>query len=55
MKKLTVVFAVLVSGFVNAQTTEEIDQYDTSKYEIIYTNVNSVIDRCIESIYILRI
>ena len=27
IKKLTVVFAVVVSGFVNGQTTEEIDQY----------------------------
>jgi hypothetical protein len=39
MKKLTVVFAVLVSGFLNGQTTEEIEQYDTSKYEIIYTKL----------------
>ena len=35
MKKLAVVFAVVVSGFVNGQAAEEIEQYDTSKYEII--------------------
>ena len=54
MIKLTVVLAVLVIGFVNARATKKIEQYDTSKYEIIYSYVYSSVGHYIESIYIIR-
>ncbi len=46
MKKLTVVFAVLVSGFVNAQTAEEIEHFkkdDCDKLAVeIHNSVNEI-------------